>query len=110
MSGDLNLPASQWFYLENVEVYLRAGPNNLNGNRAKFVTVSNVEVKEKKRGTGVFSALLSEIEAEAIENGYQCIMIENVMEQRFADYFFKNGFVKRNELEMKLPFSVIKVL
>lgn len=77
-----------WLNLEKGKIYLRKSYRI----GSLFLDIANVNVYETGRGT--FKSWLKIAEAQAASVGLTGIYVENVMDDQFASFFRKAGWIK----------------
>lgn len=83
-----------WFRLYNgrMQVYIRVGAMPLPDRQInKTVQIANVEVREDCQDQGLFTKFLTEVE-EVCDSNDLTLMMENVMTERFANFFRGRGW------------------
>lgn len=78
-----SFPRNSWFNLPGLNVYLRVVPG------LKRIDIANVTAEPQGRGT--FTRFLEKMEALAEELG-AALFIENVLEERFQQFFENRGY------------------
>ncbi len=93
--------STAWFDEEGVSIYLRKGLRyvSVSGSLEKRTVLDISSVSANKPGKGAFTKLLPKIEQAAKEAGYYGVYIENVLEERFQNFFAVRGYVKTNPSE-----------
>jgi hypothetical protein len=86
----------QWFTLEFLEIYLRAGYTLIGDKLVSTLTASNFGVHDlKDAGKGHFKRLIVEIENEAKIAGYEFIKVENAQPE-LTSKLKKHGYLEAN--------------
>jgi hypothetical protein len=83
-----------WIYpAPHLSVYVRKGNHlhPLTKELIKTFDIANVRVDGDKQCNGIFSKWLREVIMEAPQLNYEAIHIENVLTERFAEYFRKDS-------------------
>jgi hypothetical protein len=89
-----------WIEHGGQSLYLRKALHWIGGpEHLRMIDIANVETPEKKQGKGRFKQNLAVITGEALTRGYDGIYIENVLSDRFAEYFRREKWI---ELDMAL--------
>jgi N-acetylglutamate synthase-like GNAT family acetyltransferase len=57
----------------------------------KCFDIANVRVSDDQQCKGIFTTWLSSVIAEAQRLGYEAVHVENVLTDRFADYFRRDA-------------------
>lgn len=91
LASKLTRPYTKWCMVGNVHIYLRARSRIIEQARVKVLDIGSVEVIAEKRGQGEFTKILDELERI---NPFPVLYIENVLNQRFADFFERRGYVR----------------
>lgn len=78
-----------WIKHPDLKIYMRKGRRIINRKTIKVVDIANVSAF--KRGQGHFTKFLDELE-NRIKNHFDAIFIENVMDERFKNFFLKHGY------------------
>ena len=95
---DSKWPRSKWLEDDLAKAYVRCGIRFLNEEKIRTLEIASFEViEEKNQGCGIFSKFLQ----SAIENNpFDYVYVENVFEERFANFFRKKNWVeiKRGEI------------
>jgi len=87
-------PNSRWFVLNaNIgSVYLRRGTRKVDGSRRKFITIANVQIKEKYRGKRLFSLFVQELQELIKNTNYVGLYAECVSSVILQSYFTRHGW------------------
>jgi N-acetylglutamate synthase-like GNAT family acetyltransferase len=86
---------SLWVVEGSLKIYFRAGyARRLGDHTARVLDLASIEVSEGSRGQGLFTAALEEIEAARPLEG---LLIENVLDKRFQEFFIKRGYLSSFE-------------
>jgi N-acetylglutamate synthase-like GNAT family acetyltransferase len=85
---------------EHVYAYVRKGDHlhPLKKTPLKCFDIANVQVSDTVQEKGIFTAWLAEVMAESKRLGYEAVHVENVLTDRFADYFRKRGWTETSHL------------
>jgi len=83
--------ANQWLYHDDIEIYVRIAYRVIEGNMEKVFDIANVNVPEKKRGKGIFTRLLKEIERTI---PYKYLHVENVHNSRVRSFLLEQGYTQ----------------
>lgn len=78
-----------WLTCKEGDVYVRATFHYFQGKRKTSLDIANINLKEKFRGKGVFTALLKSLSSMNRE----MVLVESVHDKRFQDFLLKNGFI-----------------
>lgn len=89
IDDETSMLPSKWFNSKFMEVYLRNGLKNVNGQVVRCITVSNVQVYEEYQGTGEYGKFLDIIEQAA---GNKPIYIENVHQREQDQIYLTRGY------------------
>lgn len=84
-----NVP-SKWFYLENLQVYLRYGRKVVNQRVELVVTISNVSAAEI--GKGHFKHFIIALEQFVKENKLVAVYVENVINEKLYQMLIHHGY------------------
>lgn len=82
--------SNQWVQSDdgNLAIYLRKGPRYINGRKyTNIIDLSSVSAETL--GTGSFGKWWFEFVNRSRDEGFQGIFIENVLNRRFADWFWR---------------------
>lgn len=91
-------PRNLWLGDETISVYVRKSRRYLRGTDTKqCLDIATIDVKKDKRGQGRFTRFLQH--AQEV-NPYPYIYVENVIKERFAEFFRKNEWRQIGEKEM----------
>jgi GNAT superfamily N-acetyltransferase len=82
----------RWFYLRQIEVYLRVNLRIIDGDFVRTLELSGVEVDEDARGRGLFSRLLDGLVLLARERG-EVLFVENVINDIVRGALLRRGFI-----------------
>jgi hypothetical protein len=85
-----------WITHGVVRVYLRRFFRHIEGEVREVIDLANVEVNRHKRGQGVFTAFLDELEAKL---PVEWLYIENAHDGRFSEFFLRKGFTRDTRYE-----------
>jgi hypothetical protein len=97
---------SAWFESTIGKVFVRVQDKAYNGLILKVLTVANVDVYERGRGT--FTRWLETVEATVLQTpAIKAVYIESVLDIAFTDFFIRNGYTALPETPV---FNFIKVL
>lgn len=91
-SLDFKYPArimSQWFETKELDVYMRNTLYSVGGSLKRCIVVANINVHDKGKGT--FTKLINDLIA-ASNDAVEFIVVENVMNDRLANYLAKAEF------------------
>lgn len=77
-----------------VKVYLRRSTRNKPGTMEFHSALDIASVEITPPGRGTFTRLLADLEELAIEYDFQALYVENVLDQRFAEFFLKRGWLQ----------------
>lgn len=89
---DATLPAESWFHEENFSLYLRTSKNAFQGRGLKAVSLTHIHVHQEKRGVGVFTNFLSELEAAVKQAGYDALIVESEKSDRMKSFLLRKGY------------------
>ena len=82
----------KWIKADGINVYIRKAKRNIDNRLTTTLDISSVVVCDvRKKGKGKFTDLL-ELCREI--NPYEYLFVENVHEQRFADFFQRQGMTR----------------
>ena len=99
--------AREWLKRPNLEIYVRLASRPWQGNVVSTLDLANMLVKEKRRGQGVLTKFVGEAEALADELGLH-LYVENVLEDRFANWWGRRGYVIASQFEGGCPTSFMR--
>jgi hypothetical protein len=82
-----------WLSTDGMHIYLRKGPRRLNRQIYENVLdIANVSVRSAaQEGKGKFTKFFNEV-LLATQEGFDAIYIENVLTERFANFFRRQGW------------------
>lgn len=84
-----------FFTSEQFSIYVRRSVRVLRGHPCRCFDIANVNVAEAHRGSEIFTAWLESTESALIGNAeFDAIYIESVLEQRFAEFFIRRGYLQ----------------
>ncbi|HWG89150.1 MAG TPA: hypothetical protein VN679_15300 [Candidatus Acidoferrales bacterium] len=88
-------PCNQWFAFGPMQIYMRRSVRCLHGTdeTVRALDIANVEVAQSQRGKGLFGRLLNAVDAVGATTGTHIIYVESVLNDRFADYLKRHGFI-----------------
>lgn len=84
-----------WIHPEEfLYAYVRKGDHlhPLRKTPLKCFDIANVRVSEEQRCQRIFTRWLDHVVSEARRLGYEAVYVENVLTDRFADYFRRAGW------------------
>lgn len=83
-----------WLKEEKYEYYVRKTRRILPPKRDGILrmTLDLANITGYDRGKGRFTPFLERIEKQAFDANFKAVFIENVVTERFADYFRKHGY------------------
>lgn len=87
-------PPNKWFYLEDINLYLRKSKRMIEGELTFCVDIASVSVEHK--GQGEFSRFLDWLISNYSESSV--IFVESVLENRLNNFLERKGF-KRTQGE-----------
>lgn len=90
---------SRWFYSERLNVYTRCGWSYLPSGPATSVVLANIEVAEAYQGQGLVARLLDRLEGSEVKLRAQFVVVEQVLNPRFAQALARRGYVARTPME-----------
>jgi hypothetical protein len=87
-------PNSRWFVLnKNIgSVYLRRGVRRVDGSPKNFITIANIQIKEKYRGKRLFSSFIQELQELIKNTNYVGLYAECVHNNILQSYFTRHGW------------------
>lgn len=92
-------PASNWFYLEGINVYLRVGKTRINDCYDTAITVSNISSTAENQGRGYFKQFITYLEQVSAETSEsKGIVFENVFNPMLAEMLKKHGYISIGEV------------
>lgn len=94
---------SRWFYSDSFAVYTRITNWKLAMPGIWVVCLANIEVAERYRGLGLFSALLAVLHARQGAIRADAVYVESVINKRLREYLVRNGFEPARALPDELP-------
>ena len=80
-----------WIYERDIAIYVRRSIRFINNQSVKCLDIGSVEVVEKRRGKGVFTAFLSRFEKEAKKLN-RAVFVESILEPRLVRFFIQRGY------------------
>lgn len=83
------LVRSRWFETPSMSIYLRNTQYCVQGRLCSCIVIANVNVVDK--GSGVFTSLVNSL-IGAIHPSAEFLVIENVVNERFAAYLREHDF------------------
>lgn len=86
------LMRSRWFDTPSLSIYLRNTQYHVNGRLCSCIVIANVTVFDK--GKGVFTSLVNSM-IDAIHPSAEFLVIENVVNERFASHLNGRDFKGR---------------
>jgi SOS response regulatory protein OraA/RecX len=89
---DATLPAESWFHEENFSLYLRTSKNAFQGRGLKAVSLTHINVHQEKRGVGIFTNFLAELEVAVKQAGYDALIVESEKSDRMFAFLQRKGF------------------
>lgn len=93
------LNRSRWFYSERLNVYTRCGWSYLPSGPATSVVLANIEVADAYQGQGLVASLLDRLEGSEVKLRAQFVVVEQVLNPRFAQALARRGYVARTPME-----------
>ena len=81
-----------WTQSGNVSCYVRKSVRIYNNRWIHCLDLASGSVPWELRGQGLVTEFVKNAEFLAAEHGYRYIFIENVLEERFCDFFRKKGY------------------
>ncbi len=98
---------SRWFEVGPLEIYLRSGTRWYNGHGVNVIDVGNVKIAdERKRGKGLFTKILGELETIAHESG-RAVFVENLLNERLEKFLQRRGYTCTNPQDPKFSLCYI---
>ncbi len=87
-------PNSRWFILnKNIgSVYLRRGTRRVDESRKNFITIANIQIKERYRGKRLFSLFIQELQELIKGTNYVGLYAECVHNAILQSYFVRHGW------------------
>jgi hypothetical protein len=87
-------PNSRWFVLnKNIgSVYLRRGTRRVDGSKRNFITIANIQIKERYRGKRLFSSFVQELQELIKNTNYVGLYAECVHNNVLQSYFTRHGW------------------
>ena len=87
-------PNSRWFTLnKNIgSVYLRRGARRVDGSKKNFITIANIQIKERYRGKRLFSLFVKELQELIKGTNYVGLYAECVHNVILQNYFTRHGW------------------
>jgi len=87
-------PNSRWFVLNaNIgSVYLRRGTRRVDRSQKNFITIANIQIKEKYRGRRLFSLFVKELQQLIKGTNYVGLYAECVSNVILQSYFTRHGW------------------
>ena len=76
-------PNNRWVKIGSLVVYIRTNGRWILGERKRLFEIATVDVSSRRKGKGLFTAFLEDIE---LRRPFDGVYIENVLTPRFADF------------------------
>jgi len=94
ISEEKRFPNSKWFVLnKNIgSVYLRRGVKWVDGSQKSFITIANIQIKEKYRGKRLFSSFVQELKELIQGTDYIGLYAECVHSDILQGYFIRHNW------------------
>jgi len=85
-----------WFKASYGEIYVRRTMRRYDSAEYNLPTfdIANINIKEDKRGTHVFTDILEELERLLPQHGFKMIYVESIMEPRLVPFLRSRGYVE----------------
>lgn len=81
---------SQWFENDKISLYLRLGHRCVDQNlRYSALDLASISIHPDFQNSGIFSRILDKLETI---NTRQIIYVENILSERFKNFFLKRGY------------------
>lgn len=81
-----------WIYERDIEVYVRRSNRVIDGNLVSCLDIASVEVRENRRGQGLFKAFLHRFEVEAAKMNRR-VFVESILEPRLLQFLLKQNYI-----------------
>lgn len=85
---------NEWLAYDTMKVYVRKSNRMLPASRepVRCLDIANIQVEPEVQNTGIFSVWLKDALEQALLADISAVMIENVLTERFADFFRRQGW------------------
>ena len=97
MADQKRLP-NEWLYLSFMDIYVRKSnryikyKNIVKPELEPVFELASISVNRISRSQGLFTQWLPEFEELVEYHGWKYLIIENVLDQRFGEFFLRNGY------------------
>lgn len=81
-----------WLREKHMNVYVRKSIHALSHQIAECLDIANIEVDEKYRGKGIFTAFLARAEQQAILAGKDAVYVESILNPKLLGMLIKRGY------------------
>lgn len=88
-----------WLEYPHMQVYVRKGYHCIDGVGRHTLDIANVEVQERKRGKGIFTAWLKHAE-KCAEGAFEGVFVENLLNMRLLELLLARGYILAGNSEM----------
>lgn len=96
---------NRWFTQKGYSFYLRFGRHYEGGQSYNYtIELCNLTISDDVRGSGLFTMFVEQL--EAIDGLH--IFVENVLQERFREFWRRRGYVERNCGEISCFFREAK--
>ena len=87
-------PRGKWFTLNGDvgHVYLRRETKWVDGSKKNFITIANIQIKERYRGKRLFSSFIQELQELIKNSNYVGLYAECVHNNVLQSYFTRHGW------------------
>lgn len=90
------LTATGWIYTKYGDFYVRVQTAMTNDNEyVRTITLASVEIREKYRRRGFFTAAIAAIEQHAIVKGFPVVVVAEVHNEDLAELLLRRGYLPR---------------
>jgi len=98
---------NSWLHDDDMSIYVRRGAHRIGDTVKKCFDVANINVDEKKRGRGLFTAWLAQTEIDAKAADMEAVFVESILNARLHLRLLNCGY---KEVPNSYPISVYKEL
>ena len=106
-------PTNTWIREKYINIYIRKSTHYINNTSILFLDIGSVEVNEKYRGRGIFTAFLCRFEKEAkkLKRG---VYVESIVNHRLTNFLSNRGYkfvpgTEKNSPSMFFLFRAIDI-
>lgn len=96
IDDDSGLPSNTWLRGSWYQVYVRYTFHYIEDAKERYIDIASIEFNPEMRGQGIFTEVLAEFERECQTS----IFIENVHNERLADFLMRNGYTRHGDTKI----------